>query len=145
MSKFAKYLFFLLPACLCEHICGKPNNLKPKVTIANSTHLRVSWKGVFTDCSPQDIRDTDVVSEHSDIEIGAKFHPADFEKREAFVELDPCKEHKIYLRIRISGGHYIESDTEKYNDARDQISRAFTVACSKTNHLWKMFALSRKK
>ena len=120
MSKFAKYLFFLLPSCLCEHICGKIK-VPPKVTIANSTHLRVSWKDVFTDCSPQNIRNTDVVSEHSDIEIGAKFHPADFEKREAFVELDPCQEYTIYLRIRISGtGQYIDSDTEKYNDVSQQ-------------------------
>ena len=33
MSNFVKYLFFLMPACLCESFCGKEKGVKPKENI----------------------------------------------------------------------------------------------------------------
>ena len=126
MSNFVKYLLFLLPACLCESFCGKEKGVKPKVIVANATHLNVSWKGVFVDCSPNDIRNMLVVSEPSNISMGSNTHPADFEKGEFFGELDPCQEYKIYLRIRIRSGQYIDSDIETYNDkSRPSISSLY--------------------
>ena len=116
MSTFAKYLLFLVPVCLCKNFCDKAFGGKPKVIVANSTHLSISWEGVFTDCSSQEVRNTDVVSEHGNITIGPKFHTADFEKQQIFIELDPCQEYKIFLRIRTRDGRHIDSDIKKYND-----------------------------
>ena len=116
MSKSAKYLLFLVPACLCESFCDKAFGGKPKVIVANSTHLSISWEGVFTDCLSQEVRNTDDVSEHGNITIGSKFHVADFEKQQTFVKLDPCQEYNIFLNIRTNDGRHIDSDIEKYND-----------------------------
>ena len=85
-----------------------------------------------------------IVSEHTNITFGSKVYTADFDKMEAFVELDPCQEYKIYLRIRISNGRYIESDIVRYNDISRQNIKSLYGGLLKDKSFVEEFALSRK-
>ena len=92
---------------------------KPKVRVFNSTHLNVSWHGLFTGCTGYDVGSTTIEIEHkvSDATDMSQTFPADFETKEALVELNPCLGYKIYIRIHSNDGvSQRDSTIIKYND-----------------------------
>ena len=113
----------------CQSFCGEEDDPTKvtKVTVANSTHLRVSWHGLFTGCSKSDVEILImlVVAEHStDLSDPSKIITADFEAKEALVELNPCLGYKIYIRIFSNGGSegrsFRDSKIIEYNDMSEQ-------------------------
>jgi len=121
MLKVSQLILILSPLCQCQFFCGEsdPPNKKPKVTVANSTHLNVSWHGLFTGCTSYDIVSTTVEIEHetADATDTSQTFPADFETKEALVELNPCLGYKIYIRIHSNDGvSQRDSTIIKYND-----------------------------
>ena len=97
------------------------------MTVSNSTHLRVSWNGLFTGCTSQDVGFLIMLavpeqsSNSYDLSDSSKTFSAEFERREALVALDPCLSYQIYIRIFSNGGgSFRESKIIKYNDMSQQ-------------------------
>ena len=111
----------LVVASQCQNLCGEyddPTKV-PKVTVANSTHLHVSWHGLFTGCSSDDVSSMMAVAEHQVQNTDSqKITIVDFEEKEGLLPLNPCLEYKIYLRIHGHAGDHIYRDSKivKYND-----------------------------
>ena len=129
MSKAARLILTMTLVSQCQSFCGEEDDPTKvtKVTVANSTHLRVSWHGLFTGCSKSDVGILImlVVAEHStDLSDPSKIITADFEAKEALVELNPCLGYKIYIRIFSNGGSegrsFRDSKIIEYNDMSEQ-------------------------
>lgn len=124
-NKYASILTVLAVTCQCQFFCGEADHPSkvPKVTVFNSTHLRFSWDGLFTGCTSLDIESTTVEIEHMTAEATdtSQTFPADFETKEALVELNPCLGYKIYIRIHSNDGvSQRDSRLIKYNDMTRQ-------------------------
>ena len=120
MAKLVQLILVMMLASQCQSFCGEDNDRTkvPIVTVANSTHLRVSWHGLFTGCQPHEVKNMDAVVEHiaaqnTDTE---KAISVDFKEKEGALELDPCLQYKIYLRPFSHSGSYKTSEVVKYND-----------------------------
>ena len=104
----------------CQSFCGEDDNPTevPKVTVANSTHLRVSWHDLFTGCYIQDINYMVAVVEHTTQHTDTeKTITVDFEDKEGSLQLDPCLQYKIFLRLfSHNENSYKTSEVVKYND-----------------------------
>ena len=129
MSRNVRYVLILTLACQCHCFCGEADDPTKvaKVTVSNSTHLRVSWNGLFTGCTSQDVGFLIMlaVAEQSsnsyDLSDSSETFSAEFERREALVALDPCLSYQIYIRIFSNGGgSFRESKIIKYNDMSQQ-------------------------
>ena len=122
MLSYTSYVLILALASQCECFCGEVDDQVPKVTVAYSTHLRVSWHRLFTGCTTYDVKNIEVVAEQSnDLSDTSKTFTADFEKKEALLALNPCLGYKIYIRIfSYSGGagSYRTSNFVMYNDMK---------------------------
>jgi len=124
MLSFVKSVLVLtltLQCHQCQGFCGEDDHYAkfPKVTVANSTHLRVSWHGLFSGCYKSDVLKMIAVSSHLAHQggISAVAHPLDFEEREGFLPLDPCLEHEVYLELASHNKQsYMMSKTVRYND-----------------------------
>ena len=131
MLKVAQLILILSPLCQCQFFCGEFDHpaKKPKVTVANSTHLNVSWHGLFTGCTSYAIESTTVEIEHetADATDTSQTFTADFETKEALVELNPCLGYRIYIRIHSNDGvSQRDSTIIKYNDmARQNIAQFY--------------------
>ena len=87
--------------------------------MANSTHLRVSWHGLFTGCSMNDIGNMEVVAEHRTQNTDtSKTILVGFEENQGFLRLNPCLQYNIYLKIFSKKRPAVrrESGIVKYND-----------------------------
>ena len=148
MSSFIKYaliLTILAMTCQCQFFCGEVDHPAkvPKVTVANPTHLNVSWHGLFTDCTSDNIGHATVEVEYiSDSSDTQRTFPADFDTKEALVELNPCLGYKIYISIHSKDGEsYKDSTLIKYNDmARPNIERLY---CGMLNEIMKQICLKK--
>ena len=104
MSKVARLILTMTLVSQCQSFCGEEDDPTKvtKVTVANSTHLRVSWHGLFTGCSKSDVGILImlVVAEHStDLSHTSKTITADFETKQVLVELNPWLGYQIYIKI----------------------------------------------
>ena len=121
MLSFVKFVLVLTLALQCQGFCGEDDHYTkvPKVTVANSTHLRVSWHRLFSGCYNSDVQKMTAVSSHMAHQggVSAAARELDFEEREGFLPLNPCLEYKIYLKLMSHDGHsYRTSKSVKYND-----------------------------
>jgi len=105
----------------CQSFCGEDDvpTKVPKVRVANSTHLNVSWHDLFTGCYKQDIAHMEAVVEHTaqQTELDKRIN-VEFEDKQANLQLNPCLQYKIYLRLYSHEGdqRYKDSKVVKYND-----------------------------
>ena len=83
---------------------------KPKVSVANSTHLKVTWEDAFKDCDEINVVTTNV---NVDTKIFAQL----FSAKEANVRADPCLKHEISVTIDIKrrNADAVPSQTRFYN------------------------------
>ena len=87
----------------CQGFCGEEDHSKkiPRVTVANSTFLRVSWHSLFKGCTEHDVDQlfaiVEPVGDHN--ATTQKLFPLKLQDKEGFISLNPCLEYKIYLRI----------------------------------------------
>ena len=106
----------------CQGFCGEEDHYKKvtKVTVANSTHLKVSWHGLFSGCYKSDILKMSAISSHTTPQgkLSIMTHPGmDFEEKEGYLALNPCLEHEVYLELASHGERsYRMSKRVKYND-----------------------------
>ena len=106
----------------CQSFCGEDDHYTkvPKVTVANSTHLRVTWQGLFSGCHKSDVLSMMAVSSHKTLQgkLSTMTHvDLDFEKEVGFLALNPCLEHEVYLSLRSHNEvSYRYSEKVKYND-----------------------------
>ena len=92
----SSWVFFSLFISRCNCICGESEEVgSPKVRVANSTHLQVSWHDVFPTCGEVDHAYV-VAEEHKG---SSKTFTAQFDEKEALVSLDPCLGYSIFLRL----------------------------------------------
>ena len=109
-------------ALQCQGFCGEDDHYRkvPKVTVANSTHLRVSWHGLFSGCNKSEILKMGAVSSHTTLlgETSIKIHwGLDFDEKEGYLALNPCLEHEVYLELASHNEHiYRMSKMVMYND-----------------------------
>ena len=106
--------------CQCQSFCGEDDDPTkvPKVTVANSTHLRVSWDGMFSGCSSNDVGTMIAEVEHRVAQNtdSDKTILLDFKEKEGLLLLDPCLQYNIFLRI-ISFDEFVYRDSQiaEYN------------------------------
>ena len=103
----------------CNCFCGEGEKVgSPKVNVADSTHLRVSWHELFPgSCGEVDHMDV-VAEDHK--EGSSETFPAQFDAKEVLVSLDPCLGFSIFLRIFFDDKinkflNVFESEIVKYN------------------------------
>merc|ERR1712032_128282 len=130
MSKLVHLILVMTLVSQCQSFCGEEDDPTrvPRVKVANSTHLRVSWYGLFAGCYSQDIENMVAVAEHTTQHTASqKTITVEFGEREASLQLDPCLQYKIYLRIFSHSGDrtYRESKIIKYNDISQQNDEHF--------------------
>ena len=87
----------------CQGFCGEEDYSKkiPRVTVANSTFLRVSWHSLFKGCKVLDDDQLFAIVEPVGDQNATtqKLFPLKLEDKEGFLSLNPCLEYKIYLGI----------------------------------------------
>ena len=88
------YLLTLLLAMLANkaNCYCKFGQEPPKVSVANSTHLFVSWKDAFKDCEDSQIDATDVRIEN-------RRFPQIHYAKEAKVQANPCLRHDVMVTL----------------------------------------------
>merc|ERR1712037_1050817 len=121
MASLVQLTLIMTLVSQCQSFCGEYDDQTevPKVTVANSTHLKVSWHGLFRGCTADVVKNMVTVVEH----IAAqntdtqKTIIVDFEEKEGLLPLNPCLQYKIYLRLNGNDGvSYRDSKHVKYND-----------------------------
>ena len=89
--------------------CKKSSNCQPMVIPSNSTHLNISWKGVFEGCRDDHIEVADVV-----VTQGRRSRNVyvNLSQESVTVKADPCFHHsfKIYLSFTESYEEDYERD-----------------------------------
>jgi len=107
----------------CKSFCGEDDDPTrvPIVTVADSTHLRVSWHGLFTGCQPNEVKNMNALVEHISAQNTWSFKtiPLNFEEKEGLLPSNPCLQYKIYLRLFSHSDKtwaYRDSKIVKYND-----------------------------
>ena len=65
MLSLFKFTLVLALVLQCDCFCGKEDHSKkiPRVTVANSTFLRVSWTSVFKGCTEHDVDQVFAIAE----------------------------------------------------------------------------------
>ena len=111
----SSWVSFSLFISRCNCICGESEEVgSPKVRVANSTHLQVSWYDVFPTCGEVDHAYV-VAEEHKG---SSKTFTAQFDDKEALVSLDPCLGYSIFLRLFFHDdmmSYLRQSEIVKYN------------------------------
>ena len=122
MLTFVKFVLVMTFALQCQGFCGKDDHYTkvPKVKVANSTHLKVSWHGLFSGCHKSDILKMSAVSTHTPLQgkLSIITHSGlDFDDKEGYLALNPCLEHEVYLELAsYNRQSYRMSKKVKYND-----------------------------
>ena len=121
MSSNIWYLLILTLVGQCQGFCGEDDDPSevPRVTVANSTHLRVSWQGLFTGCNSYDVGNMVAVVEHLVQNTDSFILPVivNFEEKEGLLPVSPCLQYSIYLGLIDNGGvGQRDSKIVKYND-----------------------------
>ena len=115
----------------CQGFCGEEDHSKkiPRVTVANSTFLRVSWHSLFKGCTEYDVDQVFAIAEpvadqsvYALVTTTQKIFELRFEKKKGFLSLNPCLEYKIYLKIIAKNrvNTYKKSGSVMYNDVSRQ-------------------------
>ena len=120
MLKLAKLILIMALVNQCQSFCGEDENPTkvPAVTVTNSTHLHVSWNGLFTGCTSYDVgRMVSVVEHKTQNTDTSKTYILDFEEKEGLLPLNPCLQYKIYLRL--FSYSYNSDRYSSYNTYRD--------------------------
>ena len=102
-SMLVNNLFFVL-ACSVHSVSGRCRWLsyKPRITVANSTHLRVNWENSLSEeCDDGEAKSAHLRIRHN-LSNSFKFKndriPVNFDDKQVDVKADPCLTH---TRIRV--------------------------------------------
>ena len=100
MLSLFKFTLVLALALQCDCFCGDEDHSKkiPRVTVANSTFLRVSWLGLFKGCTEYDVDNVFAIAKpvaYKNVSTQRMFE-SKFEDKEGFLSLKPRLEFKIY-------------------------------------------------
>ena len=96
MSKIVKLVLIMASVYQCQSFCGEDDHYTkvPKVTVANSTHLHVSWLHLFKGCFGSDVMYMYVHVERSAHWASeALSFSLNFDEKEGLIPLDPCLEY----------------------------------------------------
>ena len=111
----------MLPFCLFALLLLKESDsCRPSgegeilnVTPTNSTHIQVSWEGVFEGCSDANVEDV-YVQKYGGQTL--RMDGAKYSHKRVHVELSPCLHHRMMVTLALGKGLYLPSNPAVYNE-----------------------------
>ena len=82
------------------------------VTPANSTHIHISWEGVFESCSDANVEEVYVRK------YGGQTLYAKYSDKRVQVELSPCLHHRMMVTLDLGKRRDLSSDSVIYNELK---------------------------
>ena len=109
------YLFALLllkESESCRRSCGGEIL---NVTPVNSTHIQISWEGVFEGCSDTNVENIYVRKYRT---LSLRMENTKYSDKRVQVELSPCLHHRMMVTLDLGKSRYLASDSVIYNELK---------------------------
>ena len=120
-TMFLLFLIALIHLKGCEPCSVAVEGEDPEISLANSTHIILSWEGVFSGCSDNDVKEVYVQFQsrnYNDETTSMKLDGAKFSQKRAFFKSNPCLQHQMMVTLDLGNGRYLSSKATIYNEVK---------------------------